>query len=161
VFWTGGLGGCIQAGLAKSKNLVTSVNWLESATSAGQAVARLNKFQNRGGVCDRVRHVILHGACSRFFLDLRRIYDCCRVASDRLDVNWVLAGAFFISWAATVATGFAHSFAAVLLARLALGIGESVSWPCYYTVIARNFPERRRGIANAAIAIGIGLGHAM
>jgi MFS transporter, ACS family, D-galactonate transporter len=81
--------------------------------------------------------------------------------ADRLNVNWVLAGGFFIWCAAAVATGFAHTFAAVLIARLALGMGESVSWPCYCTLIARNFPEHRRGIANAAIAIGVGIGPAM
>ena len=81
--------------------------------------------------------------------------------ADRLDVNWVLAVGFFTWCAATVGTGFAHGFAALLIARLALGMGESVSWPCYCTLLARHFPEHRRGIANAAIAIGIGIGPAI
>jgi MFS transporter, ACS family, D-galactonate transporter len=81
--------------------------------------------------------------------------------ADRLDVNWVLAVGFFTWCAATVGTGFAHGFAALLIARLALGMGESVSWPCYCTLLARHFPEHRRGMANAAIAIGMGIGPAV
>ena len=81
--------------------------------------------------------------------------------ADRLDANWVLAGGFFVWCAATVGAGFAHSLTALLLARLVLGMGESVAWPCYCNVLARNFPEHHRGIANAAIAIGVGIGPAI
>jgi MFS transporter, ACS family, D-galactonate transporter len=48
---------------------------------------------------------------------------------DRLDVKWVIAGGFFLWSAATAATGLAHAFGTLLLARLALGAGESVSYP--------------------------------
>jgi ACS family D-galactonate transporter-like MFS transporter len=81
--------------------------------------------------------------------------------ADHLDANWVLAGGFFVWCAATVATGFAHNLTALLIARLALGMGESVAWPCYCNVLARNFPEHRRGVANAAIAVGVGIGPAL
>ena len=81
--------------------------------------------------------------------------------ADRLDANWVLAGGFFVWCAATVGAGFAHSLTALLVARLALGMGESVAWPCYCSILARNFPEHRRGIANAAIAVGLGIGPAL
>src|SRR6267378_3649277 len=40
---------------------------------------------------------------------------------DRLDVKWVLASGFFLWSAATAATGGAHAFGTLLLARLALG----------------------------------------
>jgi MFS family permease len=43
--------------------------------------------------------------------------------ADRLDANWVLAGGFLVWCAATVATGFAHNLTALLIARLALGMG--------------------------------------
>src|SRR5258708_27832226 len=41
----------------------------------------------------------------------------------RLDVKWVIASGFFL-WSA--ATGAVHAFGTLLLARLALGAGESV-----------------------------------
>ena len=78
--------------------------------------------------------------------------------ADHLNVNWVLATGFFVWCAATVATGFVHSFAALLAARLVLGMGESVSYPSYCTLLARHVPECRRGFANAALAIGLGIG---
>jgi len=81
--------------------------------------------------------------------------------ADHLEVNWVLAAGFLLWCAATVATGFVHGFAALFAARLVLGMAESVSWPCYMSVLARHFPERHRGIANAAIAVGMGIGPAI
>ena len=81
--------------------------------------------------------------------------------ADHLNVGWVLAAGFFVWCAATVATGFVHGFWALFVARLALGMGESVSFPCYATLIARNFQENRRGIANAVIAIGMAIGPAV
>jgi MFS transporter, ACS family, D-galactonate transporter len=81
--------------------------------------------------------------------------------ADRFEVNWVLAIGFFLWSAATVATGFVHGFAALFAARLVLGIGESVSYPSYSTLLARHFPDHRRGIANAALAAGMGIGPAL
>jgi len=92
-------------------------------------------------------------------------YTACMVAAgwlaDKLDVNWVLAAGFFIWCAATVATGFAHGFAALFAARLVLGIGESVSFPCCCTLLARHFTDQRRGIANAVLATGMAMGPAV
>jgi MFS family permease len=81
--------------------------------------------------------------------------------ADHLNVNWVLAAGFFLWCGATVVTGFIHSFAALLAVRLALGMGESLSWPCYMTLLARHFSECQRGVASAALAVGSGIGPAI
>ncbi len=77
---------------------------------------------------------------------------------DRLNVNWVFAGGFFLWSAATAATGFAHTFALLLGLRLILGMGESVAYPSYSKILAMNFPEEHRGFANAVISSGLVLG---
>jgi len=53
---------------------------------------------------------------------------------DRLDVKWVIASGFLLWSAATAATGTVHAFGTLLLARLALGAGESVSYPACSTI---------------------------
>ncbi len=73
---------------------------------------------------------------------------------DRFDVSLVLAAGFFIWSAATAATGLMHGFAALLAVRLALGIGESVAYPSYSKILARDFSARHRGLGNGAIAAG-------
>jgi MFS family permease len=42
--------------------------------------------------------------------------------------------------------------------RLLLGIGESVAYPSYSKIIALNFPEEHRGLANSVISAGLVLG---
>jgi MFS transporter, ACS family, D-galactonate transporter len=79
---------------------------------------------------------------------------------DRFDVKWVIATGFFLWSAATAATGAAHAFGTLLLARLALGAGESVSYPACSTILSRCFPEHKRGFANASIVAGMALGPA-
>src|SRR5258708_11176906 len=80
---------------------------------------------------------------------------------DRLDVKWVIAGGFFLWSAATAATGAVHAFGTLLLARLALGAGESVSYPACSVILSRYFPEHKRGFANASIVAGAALGPAL
>lgn len=79
---------------------------------------------------------------------------------DRFEVSWVIAAGFFLWSAATAATGFAHSFAVLLLLRLLLGIGESVAYPSYSSILARHFPESQRGFANSVIITGFYAGPA-
>jgi ACS family D-galactonate transporter-like MFS transporter len=74
--------------------------------------------------------------------------------ADHFDVKWVIAAGFFLWSAATAVTGFAHGFALVLVARLFLGAGESVVYPCYSKILARHFPEDQRGFANSVIIAG-------
>jgi MFS family permease len=77
---------------------------------------------------------------------------------DRYNVNWVFAGGFLLWSLATAATGAVHVFAALFALRLLLGVGESVAYPSYSKIIATNFAEEHRGIANAAVSAGLVLG---
>jgi MFS family permease len=77
---------------------------------------------------------------------------------DRVNVNWVLAGGFFLWSAATAATGLVRTFSMLFALRLLLGIGESVAYPSYSKIIALNFPEEHRGLANSVISAGMVLG---
>jgi MFS transporter, ACS family, D-galactonate transporter len=79
---------------------------------------------------------------------------------DRFNVCWILAGGFFLWSAATAVTGVAQTFAMVFLLRLCLGMGESIAYPAYSRILANNFPEHHRGIANAIIDAGTKLGPA-
>lgn len=89
-------------------------------------------------------------------------YACLQLFSgwlvDRVNVNWVFAGGFFLWSGATAATGMVHTFPVLLLLRMLLGTGESVAYPSYSKIIALNFPEERRGLANAVISSGLVLG---
>jgi MFS family permease len=77
---------------------------------------------------------------------------------DRWDVKWVFAGGFAIWSCATAITGLLHSFALLFAVRIILGMGESVAYPSYAKIVARLFPEQRRGFANAVIAAGLAAG---
>jgi ACS family D-galactonate transporter-like MFS transporter len=81
--------------------------------------------------------------------------------ADRFDAKWVMAVGFFIWSGATAVTGGLHAFAALLAARLMLGIGESAAYPCYAKTLLRHVPEVGRGFANALIAAGVGCGPAL
>lgn len=80
---------------------------------------------------------------------------------DHFDVNWVLATGFIVWSLATVATGLVHTFVLLLLARMLLGMGESVAFPSYGKIIALNIPQQHRGTANAMIMSGMSLGPAI
>jgi ACS family D-galactonate transporter-like MFS transporter len=80
---------------------------------------------------------------------------------DRYDVR-IIYGLGFIVWSlATAGTGFVTSFATLLVFRLLLGIGECVAYPAYSKILAGNFPESHRGIANALIDAGSKAGPAI
>ena len=80
---------------------------------------------------------------------------------DRFDVKWVFAAGFFIWSASTAVTGLLHGFAALLAARIVLGIGESVAFPAYGKILGTHFPERQRGFANSVVITGLALGPAL
>jgi ACS family D-galactonate transporter-like MFS transporter len=79
---------------------------------------------------------------------------------DRFNVNWVLAGGFFLWTIATATTGVVHGFQMLLVMRLILGAGESVAFPSYSKILAKHFPEALRGRANSFISAGIAGGPA-
>lgn len=80
---------------------------------------------------------------------------------DRYGVRWVMAIGFFIWSAATAATGLVSGFGTLLCLRLLLGAGESVAYPCYSKIIAGNFAEHQRGLANSLIDAGTKFGPAL
>jgi ACS family D-galactonate transporter-like MFS transporter len=89
-------------------------------------------------------------------------YACSQLFSgwlvDRLNVNWVFALGFTLWSGATAVTGMVHTFAALFALRLLLGMSESVAYPSYSKIIASNFSEEHRGLANSMISGGLLLG---
>jgi MFS transporter, ACS family, D-galactonate transporter len=80
---------------------------------------------------------------------------------DNFDVRWVFAIGFFLWSSATAVTGFLHGFAALLLIRVILGLGESVAFPSYSKILGSHFTEHRRGFANSVLMSGLALGPAL
>ncbi len=80
---------------------------------------------------------------------------------DRFDAKWVFGLGFFIWSVSTAVTGLVHGFVALLIARVVLGIGESVAFPAYGKIIGTHFQESRRGFANAVVITGLALGPAL
>lgn len=80
---------------------------------------------------------------------------------DRFDVKWVFAAGFLVWSAATAITGVLHGFAALMLIRVILGLGESVAFPSCGKILGSHFQEKRRGFANAVVMAGLALGPAI
>jgi MFS family permease len=80
---------------------------------------------------------------------------------DRFSVYKLMAAGILLWAASTLAMGFAGGFASLLILRIMLGVGESISFPGSSKIIARHVPAQRRGAANAATAAGIALGPAV
>lgn len=80
---------------------------------------------------------------------------------DRFEVKWILAIGFFVWSVATAFTGALHAFAALLVARVIVGAGESVAYPAYAKIFANHFVESQRGFANSIVGAGQSLGPAL
>jgi MFS family permease len=80
--------------------------------------------------------------------------------AERYGAKPVLAAGVAIWSLATLLTGFAGSFAALLVFRLLLGVGESVGFPCASKVLAGAVPVDRLGVANGVMSFGYLLGPA-
>ncbi len=78
--------------------------------------------------------------------------------ADAFPVRLVFASGVFVWSVATVATGFLSGFAGIYAARLLLGAGESLAYPCYSHIFARDLPQHHRGRANALLDAGSKLG---
>lgn len=77
---------------------------------------------------------------------------------DRFSIKWIYAGGYLIWSLATAAMGMVNGLTALIVARLLLGMGESVAYPAASKVIVRYFPEERRGFANALVDAGAKVG---
>jgi len=97
---------------------------------------------------------------SSFFWGYTVCLFICGWFVDRFDVNRVLALGFLLWSMATAVTGLVHGFVLLLLMRLLLGMGESVSFPCYSKIFAQHLSEQERGFANGVIIAGMKLGPA-
>src|SRR6476661_3260004 len=80
---------------------------------------------------------------------------------DRFSVYKLLALGILVWAGSTVLMGFAGGFTSLLVLRIMLGVGESLAFPGSSKIIARHVPPERRGVANAALAMGIAIGPAV
>ena len=76
----------------------------------------------------------------------------------RFDVRLVMAAGVALWATATALTGLAGGFASILLWRLLLGLGESVTFPTWQLIVARQTVEHERGRANGFVGAGQGVG---
>jgi MFS family permease len=80
---------------------------------------------------------------------------------DRYDVKHVFSAGFLLWCLATASVGWITGFGWLVAARVMLGVGESVAYPAYSRILARDFPEHRRGLANALVDAGSKVGPAL
>lgn len=80
---------------------------------------------------------------------------------DRFSVYRLMSIGILLWAASTLLMVFAGGFMSLLVLRVMLGVGESISFPGSSKLIARHIPAERRGVANAAVAAGIALGPAL
>jgi MFS family permease len=78
----------------------------------------------------------------------------------RINAYRTLAIGLLLWSVATVLTGVTTGFAALLILRLLLGLGESAGFPASSKLLAQHLPLNRLGTANAMISSGIMLGPA-
>lgn len=92
-------------------------------------------------------------------------YALCQIPAgwliQRYDVHRVFAIGFLVWSLATALTGLSTTFTTLFAFRLVLGIGESVAYPAFSKIIAKDFPENQRGKANGFIDAGSKLGPAL
>jgi len=81
--------------------------------------------------------------------------------AERISPYLVLAIGVALWSFATFATGFVNTFAALLVLRLVLGIGESATFPCNAKILARDLAPGKLGTANGLIGAGQAIGPAI
>jgi len=81
--------------------------------------------------------------------------------ADRFPVTQVLTAGFLLWSVATLATGVLTGFRSIYIARLVLGAGESLAYPCYSRIFATEVAQEHRGRANALLDAGSKLGPAI
>jgi MFS family permease len=81
-------------------------------------------------------------------------------ASERIGAYRTMAIGLAIWSLATLLTGFASGFAMLFALRLALGVGESVAFPCSSKIIAEHVPPARLGLVNSLMTQGVSFGPA-
>ena len=79
---------------------------------------------------------------------------------DRFSVYRLMALGVLLWAAGTLLMGLVGGFASLLVLRVMVGIGETIAFPGGSKIITRHVPPESRGLANAALALGIALGPA-
>lgn len=80
---------------------------------------------------------------------------------DRYSVYRLMTWGLLLWAVATLLMGFAGGLLSLVVLRVMLGVGESIAFPGTSKIIAEQVPAERRGLANAAVSIGIALGPAV
>lgn len=79
---------------------------------------------------------------------------------DRFNVYRLMSVGLLLWAVSTLLMGFVGGFLSLLVLRVMLGVGESIAFPGTSKIIAEQVPAERRGLANAAVSLGIALGPA-
>ena len=79
-------------------------------------------------------------------------------ACDRWCVYRLIAAGIALWALSTLAMGLVGGLLSLVIFRILLGVGESITFPGASKVIARQVPPERRGLANSVVAAGIALG---
>jgi MFS family permease len=74
--------------------------------------------------------------------------------AERYGAHRILAAGLTLWASATILVGFAHTFTALLLLRLLLGLGESAGFPSVAKIMAAIVPAKGLGTANGIVALG-------
>jgi MFS transporter, ACS family, D-galactonate transporter len=92
---------------------------------------------------------------------LMQLFGVAGWLADRFPVGLVLAAGLLLWSVATVLTGWLSTMEGLFAARLLVGAGESVAYPCYCRIFATDIPPHHRGFANALLDAGSKLGPAL
>jgi ACS family D-galactonate transporter-like MFS transporter len=80
---------------------------------------------------------------------------------DRGSAKFVLAGGVALWSMATLSSGLAQGIGSLIAARLVLGAGEAVMFPCFAKLCATAFAPADRGLPNAILDAGTKIGPAL
>jgi len=80
---------------------------------------------------------------------------------DRFGVRRAYACGFLLWAVASAFTGFAGSLVMLLVVRMLMGVGQSVSFPASARAVANSFQDRERGTVTAAYLTGVRMGQAL
>ena len=78
--------------------------------------------------------------------------------ADRVHRVRMIAGGLALWSLASAATAWAHSFEAIFLCRVLVGVGEATLGPAAISLIADLFPAERRATASATFGAGVPIG---
>ena len=77
---------------------------------------------------------------------------------DRLSRRWLTAAGVLVWGAATCLCGLAGSLAQLMVARMGVGVGESVMTPAAHSLIAEQFPPKRLSLPISVFTMGAVVG---